>query len=158
MHWWNLKCFLKLCSRCIINEVVLVWYRCDFDKIMASHRNFAKATLRSFNKSTVSPWFCRIHHDTNKHVSSCTIRTLSSSFALVGLGVVDLEMDEMELNTPVAGYYHGVASLHIWVADYTFILIYLGWLASDSKSVVLGYQLNWPIRLINTVEPKVTFD
>jgi len=38
---------------------------------------------------------------------------LSSSFALVGLGVVDLEMDEMELNTPVAGYYHGIASLHI---------------------------------------------
>jgi hypothetical protein len=48
-----------------------------------------------------------------KNIVSRTIRILSSSFALVRLGVVDLEMDEMELDTSVAGYYHGAASLHI---------------------------------------------
>ena len=67
------------------------------------------------------PWYkktrCFSHHS----------YSLSSSFALVGLGVFDLEMDEMELDTPVAGYFHGAASSHLSCRLY--IYIHLPWLA-----------------------------
>jgi hypothetical protein len=59
--------------------------------------------------------------------------------------VVDLEMDENMrwTHTSTASYYHGVASLHIWAADYTHFtcngvlaataVLYLLYLGCNSK-------------------------